>query len=77
MAPEPRLIILVLSPYNELARWSLDRAGVAYQEDQQALVQHVLTSRRAGGKGTPGLTSAETARYGSEFPRRWRLLTTD
>lgn len=49
---KPRLITLSISPFNELGRWSLEWAGVAYQEEPKALVQHVLASRRAGGKGT-------------------------
>ena len=56
---EPRLITLVLSPYNELARWSLERAGVAYREEQKALVQQVFASRRAGGKGTTPVLVAD------------------
>jgi glutathione S-transferase len=49
---QPRLITIAPSPFNELARWSLDRAGVAYREEQKAVIQHVFASRRAGGKGT-------------------------
>ena len=49
---EPRLITLSISPYNELARWSLDHAGIAYREEPQGLAIHTLASRRAGGKGT-------------------------
>lgn len=52
MATQPRLITLVISPFNELGRWSLERAGVAYREEPKAMVQHVMASRRAGGKGT-------------------------
>ncbi|HEX9967578.1 MAG TPA: glutathione S-transferase C-terminal domain-containing protein [Solirubrobacterales bacterium] len=49
---EPRLITLQISPYNELARWSLERCGIAYREEPQALIWHTIASRRAGGKGT-------------------------
>lgn len=49
---EPRLITLSISPYNELGRWSLERAGIAYREEPQGLALHVFASRRAGGKGT-------------------------
>jgi glutathione S-transferase len=55
MVPEPRLITLSISPYNELARWSLERSGIPYREEPQALVWHVIASRRAGGKGTTPL----------------------
>jgi glutathione S-transferase len=58
MAPEPRLITLSISPYNELARWSLEHAGIPYAEEPQALVWHVIASRRAGGKGTTPLLVA-------------------
>ncbi len=51
-ATEPRLITLSISPFNELARWSLDHARVAYREERQALALHTVASRRAGGKGT-------------------------
>jgi glutathione S-transferase len=59
MAPEPRLITLSISPFNELARWSLERAGIFYREEPQALVWHVIASRRAGGKGTTPLLIAD------------------
>jgi glutathione S-transferase len=49
---KPRLVTIALSPYNELARWSLDHAGIAYDDDPQALLFHIIASRRAGGKGT-------------------------
>jgi glutathione S-transferase len=53
------LITLVISPYNELARWSLERCGVVYREEPKALVQHRFASRRAGGKGTTPLLIAD------------------
>jgi glutathione S-transferase len=57
---EPRLITLSISPYNELARWSLDHAGIAYREEPQGLAIHTFASRRAGGKGTtPVLVAGE------------------
>jgi glutathione S-transferase len=49
---EPRLITLSISPYNELARWSLAHSGIAYREEPQGLAIHTFASRRAGGKGT-------------------------
>jgi glutathione S-transferase len=49
---EPRLITLRISPFNELARWSLERCDIAYREEPQALIWHTIASRRAGGKGT-------------------------
>jgi hypothetical protein len=58
MAPEPPLITLSISPFNE-PRWSLERAGISYREEPQALVWHVIASRRAGGKGTTPLLIAD------------------
>ncbi len=46
------LITLPVSPYVELARWPLDRRGVAYTEEAHAPVFHVLATRRHGGTGT-------------------------
>jgi glutathione S-transferase len=47
----PLLVSLPVSPYVELARWTLDRAGVAYDEERHAPVFHVLATRRHGGTG--------------------------
>jgi glutathione S-transferase len=59
-AAEPRLITLSISPFNELARWSLEYAGIAYREEPQGLALHTFASRRAGGKGTtPVLVAGE------------------
>jgi glutathione S-transferase len=58
MSDEPRLITLSISPFNELARWSLERAAIPYREEPQALVWHVVASRRAGGAGTTPLLVA-------------------
>ena len=51
-AADPRLITLSISPFNELARWSLEHAGIPYREERQALALHTFASRRAGGRGT-------------------------
>ncbi len=57
----PRLVTLTISPFNELARWSLERRRIPYREEPQALVWHTVASRRAGGKGTTPvlITAAE------------------
>lgn len=55
----PRLITLALSPYNDFARWALDRCGIAYEEERKPLVLHALASRRAGGKGTTPVLVAD------------------
>lgn len=52
MVTEPRLITLSISPFNELARWSLEWRGIPYREEAQVLVWHAIASRRAGGRGT-------------------------
>ncbi len=49
---EPRLITLALSPYNDFARWALDRSGIGYREERKPLILHTIASRRVGGKGT-------------------------
>jgi glutathione S-transferase len=59
MVSEPRLITISLSPFNELARWSLDHAGVAYDEEPNGLLFHLFASRRAGGKGTTPVLVAD------------------
>ena len=55
----PRLITLSISPFNELARWSLERAGIRFTEEPQALVWHVIASRRVGGGGTTPVLVAD------------------
>jgi glutathione S-transferase len=55
----PRLITLALSPYNDFARWALDRSGIAYAEERKPLVLHAIASRRAGGKGTTPVLVAD------------------
>jgi glutathione S-transferase len=55
----PRLISLALSPYNDFARWSLDRSGISYDEERQPLVLHRLAARRVGGSTTPVLITDE------------------
>lgn len=57
----PRLITLAISPYNDFARWSLDRSRIPYDEERQPLVLHRLGARRAGGSTTPVLVTDEGA----------------
>ena len=80
--PEPRLITIPLSPFNELARWSLDHAGVAYDEEPNGLLFHVIASRRAGGKGTTPVLVADGEVIGesaeiAEWADRIRVLASD
>lgn len=68
----PRLISLALSPYNDFARWSLDRSSIEYDEERQPLVLHTIASRRAGGKGTtPVLVTEEEAVADSADISEW------
>ena len=48
----PVLITIPISHYCEKARWALDRAGVAYQEQAHLQLIHRLAVRRAGGGTT-------------------------
>ena len=47
-----RLITIPFSHYCEKARWALDRAGVAYEEDGHLPIFHYLSTYRAGAKRT-------------------------
>ena len=47
-----KLITIPFSHYCEKARWALDRAGVAYEEDGHLPVFHYLATYRAGAKRT-------------------------
>jgi glutathione S-transferase len=54
------LITIPFSHYCEKARWALDRAGVAYEEDGHLPLFHYLANYRAGGKRTvPTLVVAD------------------
>jgi glutathione S-transferase len=55
----PRLITLALSPYNDFARWALDRCAIPYEEERKPLVLHAIASRRAGGRGTTPVLVAD------------------
>ena len=54
-ASKPKLITLPVSLYNDFGRWSLDSAGVAYEEKRQALMVHAFASQLRGGEGTTPL----------------------
>jgi len=49
---KPRLITIPWSHFCEKARWALDRAGVAYDEDGHLPVLHWIATKRAGAKRT-------------------------
>jgi glutathione S-transferase len=52
-AMTPTLVTIPISHYCEKARWALDRAGVAYEEQRHLPALHRVAVRRAGG----GLTA--------------------
>lgn len=70
------MVSLPVSPYCELARWTLDRLGVAYTEECHAPVFHLWPARRHGGGGVVpvldiGGTSLTDARQVVDF-YEWR-----
>jgi len=52
MGEPPTLITIPISHYCEKARWALDWAGVAYEEQAHLQVLHWIPVTRAGGKKT-------------------------
>lgn len=56
----PLMVSVPVSPYCELARWTLDRLGVAYEEECHAPVFHLLPAlRHGGGTAVPVLDTGE------------------
>jgi len=47
-----RLVTIPISHYCEKARWSLERAGIAYREERHVQLVHRIAARRAGGGTT-------------------------
>jgi len=47
-----RLITLPISHYCEKARWTLERAGIAYGEERHVPLIHRIAARPAGGGNT-------------------------
>ena len=47
-----RLLTIPISHYCEKARWALDRAGIAYEEERHVQGVHQVVARRAGGGTT-------------------------
>lgn len=43
------MVSIPVSPYVEVARWALERAGVAYHEQRHAPFLHLVAARRHGG----------------------------
>ena len=68
----PRLVTIPLSHYCERARWALDHAEVAYDEERHLQVFHMRPVRRAGGRRTvPVLVTREGALTESRDIVRW------
>ena len=81
------MVSVPVSPYCELARWTLDRLEVPYTEDCHAPVFHLWPARRHGGGGVVpvldlGETSLTDARqvveyYEQRAPEALRLYPAD
>jgi glutathione S-transferase len=57
-----RLVTIPISHYCEKARWSLERAGIAYREERHVQGIHRIAAGRAGGGATvPVLVTPEGA----------------
>ena len=56
-----KLITIPFSHYCEKARWALDRASIAYEEDGHLPLFHYLANFRAGGKRTVPTLVVENA----------------
>jgi glutathione S-transferase len=54
----PVVYTLPLSLFNELGRWSLESAGVEYEERRHTVVFHTMVSTLKGGAGTTPLLIA-------------------
>ena len=82
-----RLLTIPISHYCEKARWALDRAGIAYEEERHVQGVHQVVARRAGGGTTvPVLVtgdrvlreSEDILRYADEhLPPERRLFPDD
>ncbi|MCA1709231.1 MAG: glutathione S-transferase C-terminal domain-containing protein [Actinobacteria bacterium] len=56
------MVSIPVSPYCELARWTLDRIRIPYREDAHAPVFHLLATRRhGGGSAVPVLDTGEAS----------------
>jgi glutathione S-transferase len=68
----PRLLTIPISHYCEKARWALDRAGIAYDEERHVQGVSVVCARRAGGGRTlPVLVAGDRVLAESEDIVRW------
>lgn len=69
---KPRLVTIPISHFCEKARWSLELAGVDYEEDAHLQLLHKFAARKAGGGWTvPVLVTADGAIGESSEIVRW------
>src|SRR5690349_6951064 len=67
-----RLVTIPISHFCEKARWALDRAGIAYEEDRHVQGVHQIVARRAGGKVTvPVLVTGDEVLTDSDDILHW------
>lgn len=83
------MVCVDVSPYCELARWTLDHLGVTYTQENHVPVLHAVAARRYGGgivvpvlnlgKGHASLTDARQVvdYYGLRAPESERLFPAD
>lgn len=57
----PRLITIPFSHYCERARWALDAAGIAYEEESSAPLLHMVNVALAPGKGKGAADKASSS----------------
>jgi glutathione S-transferase len=68
----PRLVTIPFSHFCEKARWALDRAGLAYEEEAHAPIVHMPFAMRTGGGHTvPILVTRERTIPDSTEILRW------
>ncbi len=58
-----RLITIPPSHYCEKARWALDRAGLAFDEEPHPPLLHILPCRKAGGRRTTPILITDLGVY--------------
>lgn len=70
--PLPRLYVLPPSHFCERARWALDHAGIAYEEERWAVGPHAERARRiAPGSSLPILDTGRQVIQGSDAILDW------
>lgn len=71
-SPAPRLYVLGPSHFCERARWALDYAGIAYEEERWAIGPHALHARRIAARSSlPILDTGAGIIQGSDALLDW------